>query len=141
MLSSPLPALGLFLSVCSCALSCGTCAGAGCSSRPGGADACCGGAIKTSGVKCSDTGAAPCVIDEGMYVCMYTYTYVCTAAVQHSSANLASCCRFRLVWGLPAGPGGPTDGGYVVVTSITIGKVGTAENSVYYFFTAYLLHM
>ena len=29
-----------------CAASCGTCGGSGCSSRPGGADACCGGNIE-----------------------------------------------------------------------------------------------
>eukprot|EP00752_Nemacystus_decipiens_P009556 g8536.t1 len=47
-----------------CSLSCGTCAGNGCSSRPGGSSGCCGGAIKGSGDLCSVTGTAPCIIDE-----------------------------------------------------------------------------
>eukprot|EP00752_Nemacystus_decipiens_P008459 g7561.t1 len=46
-----------------CALSCGTCAGEGCSSRPGGADACCGSGVKAAQGLCSETGEAPCVLD------------------------------------------------------------------------------
>ncbi|MEL7367944.1 MAG: hypothetical protein AAFN74_03455 [Myxococcota bacterium] len=44
-----------------CASSCGTCGGTGCSGRPGGADACCTGAIRDSEVSCSEAGA-PCNI-------------------------------------------------------------------------------
>ena len=45
-----------------CPLECGECAGEGCSLRPGGSSACCGGAIKSSGVMCSDSEEAPCII-------------------------------------------------------------------------------
>eukprot|EP00903_Cladosiphon_okamuranus_P006180 g6077.t1 len=45
-----------------CPLSCGECSGRGCSGRPGGSDDCCGGAIKESGVMCSTSGKAPCVL-------------------------------------------------------------------------------
>lgn len=57
------PPLPLSPTCGSCALSCGSCAGPGCSSRPGGADACCGGGVKATQGLCSDTGEAPCVID------------------------------------------------------------------------------
>lgn len=45
-----------------CSLSCGTCGGRGCGSRPGGSSECCRGRIKASGVYCDDSGAAPCII-------------------------------------------------------------------------------
>eukprot|EP00903_Cladosiphon_okamuranus_P020284 g18614.t1 len=45
-----------------CPLSCGECSGTGCSGRPGGSDDCCGGAIKKSGVMCSTSEKAPCVL-------------------------------------------------------------------------------
>ena len=45
-----------------CPVGCGACAGSGCASRPGGSSECCGGAIKSSGVYCDDSGAAPCII-------------------------------------------------------------------------------
>ena len=46
-----------------CPESCGTCGGVGCSSRPGGAYECCTSDIKSLGLKCGDTGAAPCLMD------------------------------------------------------------------------------
>ncbi|MEM9071885.1 MAG: hypothetical protein AAGE52_25470 [Myxococcota bacterium] len=45
-----------------CAASCGTCAGEGCDTRPGGASACCRGPILASGRVCSGV-EPPCVID------------------------------------------------------------------------------
>ncbi|CAM9812970.1 unnamed protein product [Ectocarpus sp. 4 AP-2014] len=44
-----------------CSLSCGSCGGIGCTGRDGGADACCGGGVRTSGRYCSVTGEAPCM--------------------------------------------------------------------------------
>lgn len=46
-----------------CELACGTCGGAGCATRPGGAASCCSGAITDGGMLCSVTGATPCIID------------------------------------------------------------------------------
>lgn len=63
-LGIPLPAPAV-VSFCSCALSCGACGGSGCASRSGGNEACCGGAIQSSGLLCSETGEAPCIIDDG----------------------------------------------------------------------------
>ncbi|CAN0366902.1 unnamed protein product, partial [Laminaria digitata] len=45
-----------------CEAACVTCGGAGCGGRPGGADACCHGSIRDSGVFCSDTPTAPCIM-------------------------------------------------------------------------------
>jgi|GEM_PF-3585629 len=50
-------------SVC-CAASCGSCGGTGCASRPGGADACCAGAVASSARSCDDYGA-PCIVEGG----------------------------------------------------------------------------
>eukprot|EP00904_Undaria_pinnatifida_P005826 jgi/Undpi1/2373/HiC_scaffold_13.g05756.m3 len=47
-----------------CAAECGTCGGVGCSQRPGGQDLCCTTLIEISGMRCSDTKAAPCIIDD-----------------------------------------------------------------------------
>ncbi|CAB1104564.1 unnamed protein product [Ectocarpus sp. CCAP 1310/34] len=44
-----------------CSLSCGSCGGTGCTGRDGGADACCGGGVRSSGRFCSVTGEAPCI--------------------------------------------------------------------------------
>ncbi|HJK90768.1 MAG TPA: hypothetical protein RMH26_08590, partial [Polyangiaceae bacterium LLY-WYZ-15_(1-7)] len=44
-----------------CAASCGTCGGSGCGSRPGGAESCCGSAIRSSGRSCL-TSEPPCVL-------------------------------------------------------------------------------
>ena len=44
-----------------CASSCGSCGGSGCSSRPGGASACCTGGVKESARSCEVYGA-PCVL-------------------------------------------------------------------------------
>lgn len=46
-----------------CPLSCGGCSGSKCASMPGGYSGCCGGGIKASGVLCSESATAPCVID------------------------------------------------------------------------------
>lgn len=47
-----------------CAAECGTCGGSGCSSRvPNlGGSGCCEGAIRDSGILCSDSGTSPCII-------------------------------------------------------------------------------
>lgn len=45
-----------------CSSSCGTCAGPGCDSRPGGSAACCGGEIRSSGVYCADVSSTVCII-------------------------------------------------------------------------------
>eukprot|EP00903_Cladosiphon_okamuranus_P017040 g15705.t1 len=54
-----------------CPVSCGSCAGAGCTQRDGGdsftgREACCGGGVKSFGRVCSADVGAPCVIKEGM---------------------------------------------------------------------------
>ena len=46
-----------------CSAECGTCGGTGCSGRPGGGEECCTGPISLSSVMCSESGAAPCIID------------------------------------------------------------------------------
>ncbi|CAM9421032.1 unnamed protein product [Ascophyllum nodosum] len=52
-----------------CVAECGTCGGAGCGRRGRDAgltaDDCCAGRIRDTGVICSDSGAAPCIIDDG----------------------------------------------------------------------------
>ncbi|MBN2802347.1 MAG: hypothetical protein JXR91_04560 [Deltaproteobacteria bacterium] len=45
-----------------CALSCGTCGGAGCAQLPGGAENCCAGTIIDNGILC-DNSNAPCISD------------------------------------------------------------------------------
>ncbi|CAN0481648.1 unnamed protein product, partial [Hapterophycus canaliculatus] len=47
-----------------CTLSCGTCGGGGCHSRPGGVSSCCGSQILSSGVMCDESEEAPCIVDE-----------------------------------------------------------------------------
>eukprot|EP00752_Nemacystus_decipiens_P009493 g8487.t1 len=51
-----------FKEVC-CDAGCGQCGGSGCSSRPGGGSSCCYGAIRNSGVLCSENPVAPCIVD------------------------------------------------------------------------------
>lgn len=51
-----------------CPTTCGTCAGTGCSGRPGGSSQCCGGGIKASQILCEDGVSAPCIIDESLIV-------------------------------------------------------------------------
>ena len=53
---------GLAMGLACCANSCGSCGGEGCGGRPGGAAACCTGAILESGTSCQ-VDAAPCVLD------------------------------------------------------------------------------
>lgn len=50
-----------------CKEECGTCGGTGCSTRvPGfGQYDCCVGRIVETGVLCSESGDAPCIVDEG----------------------------------------------------------------------------
>eukprot|EP00903_Cladosiphon_okamuranus_P009656 g9189.t1 len=92
-----------------CALSCGECAGNGCSGRPGGADNCCGGNIKDSGVYCGASGEAPCIIGDEP-----DGTDVCSDGVTEGiDANGVVCCP--LTCGSCAGkgcsgrPGGASD--------------------------------
>eukprot|EP00752_Nemacystus_decipiens_P009061 g8090.t1 len=67
-----------------CPLSCGSCAGSGCSSRPGGSSSCCGSGIKDSGILCSDSGTAPCIIEEE--------TETCSNGIEGIDANGVVCC-------------------------------------------------
>lgn len=46
-----------------CEAQCGTCGGSGCDQRPGGKSGCCTGTIEDSDDYCSDTNAAPCIVD------------------------------------------------------------------------------
>lgn len=56
-----------------CALECGQCGGAGCSTVLGlGANVCCESAVQTSGVLCDETNKAPCIIDPGTWGCVLT---------------------------------------------------------------------
>lgn len=54
---------GLIAGTSCCPLECGECAGAGCGSRPGGAENCCSGAIQDSARLCSEVGP-PCIIGD-----------------------------------------------------------------------------
>ena len=47
-----------------CAASCGQCGGGGCSQSPGGADRCCGAAIRSRGFHCVHPGDEACIISE-----------------------------------------------------------------------------
>ncbi|CAM9827775.1 unnamed protein product, partial [Ectocarpus fasciculatus] len=50
--------VGIQVSDVCCSSSCGSCGGSGCTSREGGAEACCGGGVRASGRYCSVTGEA-----------------------------------------------------------------------------------
>ncbi|CAM9200699.1 unnamed protein product [Ectocarpus fasciculatus] len=56
--------VGIQTSDICCSSSCGSCAGSGCTSRDGGAGACCGDGVRASGRYCSVTGEAPCITSE-----------------------------------------------------------------------------
>ncbi|CAM9706611.1 unnamed protein product, partial [Ectocarpus fasciculatus] len=56
--------VGIQVSDVCCSSSCGSCGGSGCTSREGGAEACCGGGVRDSGRYCSVTGEAPCITVE-----------------------------------------------------------------------------
>ncbi|CAN0512492.1 unnamed protein product, partial [Laminaria digitata] len=45
-----------------CEAQCETCGGRGCSQRPGGSSGCCSSVIQDSGIFCSDTNEAPCIM-------------------------------------------------------------------------------
>merc|ERR1712194_650169 len=47
-----------------CPLSCGTCGGSGCSGRPGGKSACCGGGIRPTGTMCATVTDTACIVPE-----------------------------------------------------------------------------
>ncbi|CAN0453313.1 unnamed protein product, partial [Scytosiphon promiscuus] len=47
-----------------CDPECGECGGEGCGTRPGGSAGCCVNPIVKSGVMCSASSAAPCIIDD-----------------------------------------------------------------------------
>ncbi|CAM9836675.1 unnamed protein product, partial [Ectocarpus fasciculatus] len=53
--------VGIQVSDVCCSSSCGSCGGSGCTSREGGAEACCGGGVRASERYCSVTGEAPCI--------------------------------------------------------------------------------
>jgi len=48
-----------------CAASCGSCGGAGCGGRPGGADQCCHGRITAQNRVCEDAADVACVVSNG----------------------------------------------------------------------------
>lgn len=58
----PSCATGLASGSSCCEAGCGSCGGTGCGGRPGGADACCGGSIATSGRSCA-VYDPPCIVD------------------------------------------------------------------------------
>ena len=62
-----------FEDIC-CSLSCGTCGGLGCGGRDGGRDECCTSAITNEGVRCSDSGVAPCIVDDGEGITLSSYS-------------------------------------------------------------------
>eukprot|EP00752_Nemacystus_decipiens_P017643 g15814.t1 len=47
-----------------CPLTCGACGGSGCGGREGGADSCCSSTIVDNAVLCSESGEAPCIIND-----------------------------------------------------------------------------
>ncbi|CAN0057819.1 unnamed protein product [Scytosiphon promiscuus] len=54
-----------------CLEECGICGGVGCSQRPGGPLGCCMTELRDIDTSCSDSGAAPCIIDD--YAGDYSY--------------------------------------------------------------------
>jgi len=64
---SPFVVLFLLLLLLCVQAGCGECGGSGCSKRGNGLDGddCCQSKIKKNGKKCSETGSAPCIVDEG----------------------------------------------------------------------------
>lgn len=80
-----------------CPTSCGSCGGGGCGRRDGGpnfsgAEACCGGGVRSLDRDCSVTGAAPCVFPEGASrkkrCCTYSEVSSCTCYVWHVATIL-----------------------------------------------------
>lgn len=61
VVSDPTCANGIISKNICCDAGCGTCGGSGCSSRPGGKNACCGSIIEAANVYC-DEGPAPCIM-------------------------------------------------------------------------------
>ncbi|CAM9918553.1 unnamed protein product, partial [Ectocarpus fasciculatus] len=75
--------VGIQASDVCCSSSCGSCGGSGCTSRDGGAEACCGGGVRASGRYCSVTGEAPCITVEtcdGGIVGIQTSDVCCSAS-------------------------------------------------------------
>ncbi|CAN0056924.1 unnamed protein product [Pylaiella littoralis] len=71
-----------------CALGCGTCGGPDCSTAGGlGKSSCCGGTIKDSGILCSESGSAPCIIDAGVLE-----TEACSGGIEGIDGNGVVCC-------------------------------------------------
>jgi hypothetical protein len=62
-----------------CSASCGACGGSNCSSRPGGADACCSGRINSTGFSCTE-GGPPCVVSDPACLLGIEGSTVCCAA-------------------------------------------------------------
>lgn len=60
----PICARGIYKNGACCAASCGSCGGSGCSTRPGGASACCTGRIKDDAKSCL-VNEAPCAVPDG----------------------------------------------------------------------------
>lgn len=75
-----------------CPTECGQCGGVGCSSRPGGSDACCTSKIAANGYLCKETGAAPCrILVEGDVKLMRVYFFVfCFCGWIHRQARAQS---------------------------------------------------
>eukprot|EP00752_Nemacystus_decipiens_P001722 g1665.t1 len=108
-----------------CPLSCGECAGEGCSLRPGGISDCCGGTIKDSGVYCGESGEAPCIIGDAP-------ADTCSNGIEGIDANGVVCCP--LSCGECAGegcalrPGGSSDccGSAIQDSGVYCGDSGAA---------------
>ena len=84
-----------------CSVSCGQCGKPGCSSLDAGGDSCCTANVLDSGVLCSDSGAAPCIIDEGMKYKYPEDMYVCMWASASIVGRTEACETARLSGSLP----------------------------------------
>ncbi|CAN0056993.1 unnamed protein product [Pylaiella littoralis] len=76
-----------------CPVGCGQCGGNGCGTSGAAngldGDSCCGGGIKASGVMCSDSGSAPCIIDDEE---TSTPTETCSNGIEGIDGNGVVCC-------------------------------------------------
>ena len=72
-----------------CPLSCGTCGGQNCSSRPGGAEACCGDQLGSAAVEC---GSPPCILESEDPDTISARVSACSIAGGISDATGLRCC-------------------------------------------------
>ena len=71
--------------------SCGTCGGSGCSGRGNGQLSCCVLNIRQTGATCSETGAAPCILDGE-----WSPFFFCARRMLGVTATLVFPTRFAL---------------------------------------------